>query len=233
MLIKCPKCQSVYDLPDHLIKHEGLKMRCAQCHEIWTAFPADELKKSVSGKTSDIKKMFERVSKQTESLFDEREIKTVEKIRVVNVTRYKHTINLILLLIALLSLGAILYYMRYDVVRLLPQTEQIYHKIGLESIPYGRHLEFKNVTIREFAENNLAKLEISGMVVNNGNYTTAVPPVKIDIFDKNGIPTGAIMYYLPMPRLEAGYQLLFNKVITNPSPFSKSIYLTFDDKKIN
>ena len=46
MLIKCPKCNSVYDLPDNLIKDAGLAMRCAECGEIWTAYPEDSLKKN-------------------------------------------------------------------------------------------------------------------------------------------------------------------------------------------
>lgn len=123
MLIKCPKCRSVYDLADNLIQPEGLKMRCCECGEIWTAHPEDALKKGKSSNNKDLAKIFERVSKETETLFTEKETKTAEKIRVVNVTRYKHTVNLILLLIALLSIAAILYYMRYEVVRLVPQAE--------------------------------------------------------------------------------------------------------------
>ena len=96
MLIKCPKCRSVYDVPDTLVPDDGRVLRCAECGEIWTASAKDVIKKRKSP-AKDIQKMFERVSKETDGLFNEPEIKTVEKIRVVNVTRYKHTINFILL----------------------------------------------------------------------------------------------------------------------------------------
>lgn len=228
MLIKCPKCRSVYDVPDTLVPEEGRVLRCAECGEIWTAQKKDALKKRKSP-TKDIQKMFERVSKETENLFDAPEVKTVEKIRVVNVTRYKHTINILLLLVALISVAAALYYMRYDIVRLIPETEKLYDKIDVSSVPYGRNLEFKDITTREFSEDNIAKIEISGAIVNTGKYQTEIPPVKVDIYGKDGTPLLNTTHYLPIPRLEPGYNLLFNIVVTNPTPFGKSIYLTFNE----
>ena len=230
MLIKCPKCHSVYDIPDNLITDSGMVMRCAQCNEIWTAYPKDGLKKLRNTSSKDINKMFERVSKETENLFHEPEIRTVEKIKVVNVTRYKHTINLVLVLILLCSLAAILYYMRYDVVRLIPEAEKFYSKIQIESIPYGRNLEFKNISTKEFTKDNFAKIEIKGTIVNTGQYISKVPPVKVDIYNKEGDLLLSTTHYLPIHRLEAGYNLLFNIVIPNPTPYGKSIYLKFNDE---
>lgn len=229
MLIKCPKCRSVYDLADDLIQPEGLKMRCCECGEIWTAHPEDALKKRKSAQNKDLSKIFERVSKQTETLFEENGGNTTEKIRIVNVTRYKHTVNLILLLIALISIAAILYYMRYEIVRLVPQAEQIYDKMYISSVPYGKNLEFKNISTKEFTENNIAKISISGTIANVGKYTSAVPPIRVDIYDKAGNLLLNTNHYLPLPRLEPGYKLLLNIVVTNPTPYAKSIYLNFAD----
>lgn len=228
MLIKCPKCHSVYDVPDTLIPEEGRSLRCAECGEIWSAHKKDALKKKKSS-SGDIQKMFERVSKETENLFDSPEIKTIEKIRVVNVTRYKHTINIILVLIVMACLAAALYYMRYDIVRLVPEAEKLYDKIEISSIPYGSGLEFKDITTKEFTEDNIAKIEISGSIINTGQYQTKIPPVKVDIYDKSGNLLLNTTHYLPFPRLESGYRLLFNIVVTNPTPYGKSIYLTFKD----
>ncbi len=229
MLIKCPKCHSVYDIPDNLVSDEGRVLRCAECGEIWTATTKDTIKKRKSS-SKDIQKMFERVSKETENLFTSPEIKTVEKIRVVNVTRYKHTINIILALIALTCIAAVLYYMRYDIVRLVPEAEKLYDKIEISSIPYGSGLEFKDIATKEFTENNMAKIEISGSIVNTGQYQTKIPPVKVEIYDKSGKLILDTTHYLPFPRLEPKYNLLFNIVVTNPTPYGKSIYLTFNDK---
>lgn len=229
MLIKCPHCRSVYDIDDALVPENGLKSRCIECGEIWTIHAEDAIQQKKSSSPKDIKKMFERVSKQTETLFDEREVRTIEKIKVVNITRNKHTLNLILVALLVLLSASILYYMRYDIVRLLPQTEKLYDRMQIASVPYGRNLEFKDITTREFSENNIAKMEISGNIVNSGKYVTEIPPVKIDIFDKNGKPLLHTTHYLPIPRLEAGYNLLFNVIVTNPTPFGKSIYVTFEE----
>ena len=70
MLIKCPKCRSVYDLPDDLISDEGLKMRCSACSEIWIGYPEDALKK-VNTTPKNIQKMFKQISKETDDLFAE------------------------------------------------------------------------------------------------------------------------------------------------------------------
>ena len=119
--------------------------------------------------------------------------------------------------------------MRYDVVRLLPEAEKLYDKIEVSSIPYGRNLEFKDITTREFSEDNIAKIEISGAIANTGKYLTEIPPVKVDVYDKSGNLLLNTTHYLPIPRLESGYNLLFNIIVTNPTPFGKSIYLTFND----
>lgn len=230
MLIKCPNCRSIYDLPDNLVDRDGLKMRCAECHEIWTAYPQDALKDTNKRNRNDIQKMFERVSKETAPLFEDSAPKVVEKIRVVNVTRYRHRINLILLFIAFISLIGILYYMRYDIVRFLPQAESLYDKIFVSSIPYGKDLKFQNMTTREFVEDNVAKIEITGMIYNIGHYQSALPPLKVEITDK---ATDNLLaestHLLSLPRLQPGYRILFNIIVVNPTPSGKSIYVKFAD----
>lgn len=229
MIIKCPKCRAVYDLPDHLMSDEGLKMRCAKCREIWTATPDDALKDTSKNKRQEIQKMFERVSKETAPLFDERPTKVVEKIKVVNVTRYKHTVNFILFFIAILSISGLLYYMRYDIVRLVPEAEKLYDKLNIDSIPHGRNLEFQAITTREFSEDNVAKIEISGAIVNVGNYQTSLPKIKIEVYDKGEKLISETIHNLPLPRLEPGYHMMFYTVIDNPTPYGKSIYVKFAD----
>lgn len=227
MLIKCPKCRSVYDLPDNVITDQGTQMRCAECHEVWTAYLDDAIKEKQKNKHRDIQKMFERVSKETAPLFENQQTKVVEKIKVVNVTRYKHTINLILFLIALVCVLGILYYMRFDIVRLMPQSESWYERLYIDSIPYGKNLEFQSITTREFTEDNVAKIEISGAIVNIGKYQTKLPPLKIQVFDKSEKLLFETVRILSLPRLQPSYHLLFNIVINNPTPYGKLIYVKF------
>lgn len=231
MLVKCPKCRSVYDLPDHVMTPNGLKLRCAECHEIWTAYADDVIKETPKNKRRDIQKMFERVSKETAPLFEDKPAKVVEKIKIVNVTHYKHTINFVLFLIALLSVIGILYYMRYEVVRLLPQAEQWYDKFNIESIPTGQNLEFQSISTRDFIEDNVAKIEISGAVVNTGAYQVKLPTIKVEVYDRSEKLLSETTHALPLPRLESGYHMLFNIVIVNPTPYAKSIYVKFSENQ--
>lgn len=43
MLISCPKCQSVYEIPDDLIGKTGKNFRCQTCANVWHAMPEDAL----------------------------------------------------------------------------------------------------------------------------------------------------------------------------------------------
>ena len=124
----------------------------------------------------------------------------------------------------------LLYAFRYDIVRILPQTERLYSKINITSIPYGSNLEFNNISTKEYIENNISKIEINGMITNKGKYVTKLPPIKIDIYNKNGTLLLTLIEKLPLPRLEAGYNILFNKTINNTTPLAKSIYVSLEDK---
>lgn len=232
MLIKCPKCRSVYDLPDDLISDEGLKMRCSACSEIWIGYPEDALKK-VNTTPKNIQKMFKQISKETDDLFAE-EIKQATVNEDVGLTKKdaskkNNTINIVLMVCVAIILLLLLYVFRYDIVRLLPQTENLYSKINVSSVQYGTDLEIKNITTREYIENNISRIEIRGMVVNQGKYVIKLPPVKIDIFDNKGNLLLSIEKELSLPRLEAGYNILFNVDITNPTPYVKTVHVTLKD----
>ena len=43
MLISCPKCHNIYEIPDDLIPKTGKKFRCQSCAHIWHALPSDAL----------------------------------------------------------------------------------------------------------------------------------------------------------------------------------------------
>lgn len=234
MLIKCPKCRSVYDLPDNLIPDEGLKMRCSECLEIWIGYPDDALKK-VTTTPKNIQKMFKMISKDTEDLFSEEpkpdKAFPIEKVKIVNTYKKRHYLTMILIFLIVVLFSLLLYAFRYDIVRFLPQTEQLYSKINITSIPYASNLEFNNISTKEYVENNISKINISGMITNTGKYVTKLPSVKIEIFDKNGKLLLILFEDLSLPRLEAGYNILFNKTINNPTPLTKSIYVSLEDKK--
>lgn len=43
MLISCPKCHSIYEIPDDLIKRTGQNFRCQACANVWHAMREDAI----------------------------------------------------------------------------------------------------------------------------------------------------------------------------------------------
>jgi predicted Zn finger-like uncharacterized protein len=43
MLISCPKCHCIYEIPDEIIKKTGTNLRCHACHNVWHAMREDAL----------------------------------------------------------------------------------------------------------------------------------------------------------------------------------------------
>ena len=43
MLISCPKCHCIYEVPEGIIKKTGANLRCHTCSNIWHAMPEDAL----------------------------------------------------------------------------------------------------------------------------------------------------------------------------------------------
>ncbi len=43
MLISCPKCRSIYEIPDNLIGKTGKNLRCQACNNVWHAMVEDTL----------------------------------------------------------------------------------------------------------------------------------------------------------------------------------------------
>ena len=47
MLISCPKCNAVYQVPENQIPADGKKFKCAECGEIWFVRPQAKPKENV------------------------------------------------------------------------------------------------------------------------------------------------------------------------------------------
>lgn len=235
MLIKCPKCQTVYELDDTLVTPSGLKMRCNTCGEIFKAYPEDAVpdENDKEEKKQSILKMFERVSATTDALFDSNDSNqtstTPAKVRVIHLTHYKNSINYLLLLLLLLIMGGLLYVARYDVVRFVPNAEKIYNKFGIESIYRGTNLQITNIKTEELIINNVSKIKISGVINNLTLYEMFVLPVKIVVYNEQGDKLLDTTHYLPQERTRPNYKLPFEVFITNPTPEKKNIQITFAD----
>jgi predicted Zn finger-like uncharacterized protein len=233
MLIQCPKCHAVYDLPDQKMPPKGLRIRCAECLEIWTALPTDALKETKKETTTDIRKMFENVAKETEDLFEVKRPKNIEKAHIEPTSRSFDTLAFVLsILLWFAVLLGVLYCLRYEIVRILPQTEQIYTRLGIESVPFGKNLEIQSVVVRQTTENNIAQLQVNGVIVNVGRYASDLPQLQIDVYDSSDTKLESITYDLSLPRLEAGYHMLFQAFLPDPTAFDKAVYVRFADQNL-
>ncbi len=226
MLIKCPKCETIYQIGDDVISKSGLKMHCQKCDEVFKAYQQDALKlpEEEALEKQNVAKMFEKVIPAASDLFAPQ---GSPKVRVMHVTQYKNTINYFLVLMLLALMAALLYALRFDVVRYAPVMEKFYQKWGIESVYNGTALEISNIDVSELTQDNVSKIKISGIIKNPSKYAMNVPPLKIVIYDTSGQKLLDTTHYLAQKRAGAYYQFGFEAIMTNPTPKQKNIKINF------
>lgn len=236
MLIKCPKCQLIYNIDDSLVKESGLKMHCHHCGEVFKAFPQDALKQEETDPEihkKDVAEMFERTyGDNIEDLFaPELSNRPKIKIRTVQATVYKHTVNWLLILFILALIGALLYFLRYDVVRYVPKAESFYQKFGIESVMTGNKLHLEKISTKEFVSNNLSHIRIKGVISNPSEYTVNIPLLKVTCYGSNGEKLSETTHRITQTRTYPHFSVPFEIVLMNPTPEKKNIQITFTNQK--
>ena len=181
-----------------------------------------------------VKDIFERLSTETQNLFQsEQEEPKSKKVvfglkkmfGIVNPRNIKYYVISFVILLLL-----VMYYARYEIVRTMPAMENIYNLFAIESVIPGEGLEFQNVVRREFEEDYVPKLEIKGFISNQTENSKEIPLIRIELLDKDGksIQYKIFNSVLPVvPRLE---KVPFSFVVVRPSPLTKYVYLTFVPK---
>ena len=217
MLISCPKCKSVYEISSDVIPAEGRHFSCAECNEVFFCKPEDAMIEQFMDMENVVP---EYTKKQAYEVLNKQE-KTIRKSIKLNVI-----LSICLAFFVLLTLV----FLRFEMTRYLPFMEKIYSSFGLESIYRGRHLEFLNINRREYVENNVSKIEITGEIYNTEKYTVLVPNINLQIVDKNGKIVLSENHPIDLNRLDGGNTLSFKIITVNPTPYAKSVYLTFSEK---
>ena len=219
MLISCPKCKTVYMVTSEEISNDGCKMFCSKCGEHFVCHRGDALIENFA----DIEEAFLQYGENAEgyNLFSGK--------NAVKSTRRAMQINLILSVVVALFVLFSLLLMRYEIVRIAPFTEHVYSFFGIESLYHGKGLEFINISRREYVENNISKIEITGQIYNTGKYEVIVPNINLQIVNKKGETVLWEEHEIELNRLEADNVLAFKIITINPTPYSKSFYLTFSE----
>jgi predicted Zn finger-like uncharacterized protein len=256
MLISCPKCNAVYKLSDDKLPKDGKRFKCAECGKIWTVHNEDikniepeiipvksQIVRPATSfeQTKDVEDMFQRLSKNTDNLFNElpqtskKERKSFHPWQTI-----KNRFNMIftpivvntLLFVAIVILSAfILIYNRYRIVNSIPQLEKVYASLGLESIYTGRDIVFQNVEARniKFKDKHLA--EISGIIYNKGQLRAKMPLLEAVMQDKDGNTLQEITQEFTVKRLDSNVSSIFRVIFENNTNEAKNVVLRFITKK--
>lgn len=192
--------------------------------------PEEEKEELPAGK-KEMQEIFARLETQTENLFEYEKnlpahIKLWHQIKqTLGLQRKKN--RQILAGTSVILILLLLFYLRYDIVRLAPFMEKVYDAVGIESVIVGEGLEFQNITRNEYEEDYVTKMEIRGFITNITDKTLNIPNMRIELLDKNTQPLQVIYQEPPVRRIIAGSKVAFQVIVTKPSTFSKFVYMTF------
>ncbi len=263
MRIYCPKCKTGYEIDGNLIPEEGKKLRCSYCQAVFTATKADLLEEpdfpglkkeapqdeSETAGTTDgtsvakpekavddevMKGIFQRLSTQTENLFEaEKKVPLGKKI-VSKIKRFlglNHKFNRYLSLAAIAAFGALIFYnYRFDIVRTLPVMNKIYAALGIQAKIPGEGLSFQNIVWKDFEDDYVRQLEIKGFIVNGSGRNVEVPVLRVDMLDKDTRSLQVLDQKPSVKTLQPGGRVAISMIVKKPSPLTKYVYMTFIDK---
>ena len=154
-------------LDDGLLPKKGRRVRCIACNHVWRQEPEiSSLSKSAS------------TIKIPELTVDPRP--PAEK----RPSRLKWVIFMMLLL----SLISLLSFERAYIVKMWPQSEQIYEHLGLQASLPGSGLSIINVTPQVHYDGSVEMVKLSGDIVNTSNRVQTLPPLKIKSLGNNSHP---------------------------------------------
>ncbi|MBR3661811.1 MAG: zinc-ribbon domain-containing protein [Alphaproteobacteria bacterium] len=245
MLISCPKCKTVYMVNAEQIPDSGKKFKCFNCEHIWEVFPQDliptESEKSanlvkpqiirpavaVDNSDQNVQQMFEKMSKDTKSLFsydDNAFNKIRRKLQVFLTPLMRNSIIFIFIFCFTFLIG---YFNRYDAVRFVPQMKYFYDELQLESLYKGRDVVFRMMNVEHLDKRDENFVEISGILTNKGKYKVELPPIKFALINKNGTVEDSIVKKMTMPQLDAGMSSMFRVLLRNTTIDEKQVKINF------
>lgn len=181
---------------------------------------------------SDMQQIFSRLNKQTEEIKEfEKNTPTIKRGYAFfrqnfwDKTGLRNSVLITAILLIIISLLSF----RYDITRKVPTMEKLYTSIGLQSRIIGEGLEFQNVSHREYEEDYVRKMEIKGFITNTTAEKMNIPQISVEVLDKDGVTLQRINTKTPIAEIWPKERAAFSFVITQPSPLSKYVYMTFEE----
>ncbi len=184
--------------------------------------------------SDDIDAMFKRLSHNTKNLFSSgdtvEDMSLSQKIRHYVLNNFSVYMLTAFLLLTSIVLGArLIWDYRYDVVSKMPMMEQLYTRLGVESIYRGKDLTIEDVVIKNINQNNKPYLEVSGRLYNAGNSVAVVLPVKASVINADNMVEDEVTEILSEHRLEPQFGALFRILLNPPSADARKVRITLDD----
>ena len=129
------------------------------------------------------------------------------------------------------TLGAIvlllLIFFRVEVARKVPFVNVFYSAIGMDAIIPGEGLEFRNVTRREYVEDDIPHMEIRGFIDNPTSREIYADFLHLEVLDNNGNVVQEQNEAMPVPYLVPRARVPFSMTVIKPSALGKYIVVTF------
>lgn len=192
---------------------------------------AEETKSENSKVSDEIQEIFSRLNAQTTLINDmDKQIPASRRLvqRVSDFLNWRNPYSRYGLLgVAGVILVLAFFSFRYEITRMIPAMENIYNLLGVESKIIGEGLDFRNVVRREYEEDYVRKLEVKGFIVNQTEQNLQVPPIYIEVLDKDGNILEVQNTKSPVDEVSPDKPAPFSFVLNQPSPLSKYIYITF------
>ena len=181
----------------------------------------------------DIKDIFERLSEQSEKLFQaEQQLpwhkRFLLQLKTMLGLNRRFNMRMIGLAVAFVLL-VLAYNYRYEIVRAVPFMNGIYKTFGIRAKIPGEGLEFQNINwnYRDVEGNRV--LEIKGFINNPTSKKIDIPVVHVELLDEDTILLQSINQKPTIQSLKPDGRVSIGIVIKTPSPTAKYVYLTFID----
>jgi len=179
----------------------------------------------------DMQDIFQRLTLESEELNkQEQNMKPIQKFinKFYMITGWHKKTNRIAIYSAF---GAIvlllLLFFRVEVVRTVPFVNVFYSAIGMDAIIPGEGLEFRNVTRREYVEDDIPHMEIRGFIDNPTSREISADLLHLEVLDEKGNVVQEQNEAMPIPYLAPRARVPFSMVVVKPSALGKYIVVTF------
>lgn len=254
MIITCPHCQTKYQVAYEAIGAVGRKVQCAHCQQAWQqealASPAEqaafeaiaedgmdeamaseeravaaELRQRLATEearlSAEAGKLDPAVIRHRQRAFSRRQNLMASRLPLARLRRFARVSGVL----ALVTIAAVGYFGRVQVVERFPAMAGVYEAVGLGVNVVG--LDFTSVTTLRTLRDGKDVLIVSAQIVGLMREPVVVPPVVISLLDADGQGIYEWSVTPSVRDLMAGERATFDTQLVLPPGDAQRVRLTF------